>query len=179
MPSNESAISALTAVLDFFSDRATAHASFFLAFLFGLFSILSIVADQQGTSIRTEWLIPYWILFAMGLYELIRFNYYATYAQRLMEATLELSGRAQIIYEKTFSKVGRRLTWVVEKKEQITGGRFWLIAEVYFIAAFIPCTLAFQLCDAAFSVVISFTIVALSFAVADTVAMSKAGMLAS
>ncbi len=77
-------ISSLSAILDFYSDRAIAHASFFLASFFGLFTVLQI---QQNPTLG--WAILYWILFLAGLYTLNRFGYYASFAQKLMEKLVD------------------------------------------------------------------------------------------
>lgn len=63
---------ALSALLDFYSDRATAHASLFVACVFGLFTILAIL--EKNIIILS---LAYWFLFGSGLYELLNFGQYA------------------------------------------------------------------------------------------------------
>lgn len=75
-------IGRLTASLDFYSDRATAHASLFVASIFGLFALLSLI--QQALE---EWVIllsvfVYFRLAYAGYITLTRFSYLAGVAHR-------------------------------------------------------------------------------------------------
>jgi len=72
---------ALSALLDFHSDRATAHAGFLVACIFGLFTILSLI--QGGVVIKFFYSIAYWLLVFGGLYELLNFRDFAGRAQRI------------------------------------------------------------------------------------------------
>jgi hypothetical protein len=69
----------LAALLDFYSDRATAHASLFVASLFGLFSVLSIVDQLTGDYIWFSMVI-YFLLAYSGYFTLVRFGFYAQIA---------------------------------------------------------------------------------------------------
>lgn len=66
----------LSAFLDFYSDRATAHASFLVAAVFGLFSVLYLI---KGESLITKVILSviYWILWSGGYFSLFNFNHYA------------------------------------------------------------------------------------------------------
>lgn len=77
------------ALLDFYSDRAVAHASFFVASIFGIVTILAII--QQLGDILSVWIsIPLFYAFSyMGYYTLTRFGYYADISQRLSEHGLK------------------------------------------------------------------------------------------
>lgn len=95
---DEKEIARLSAICDFHSDRAEAHASFFLAFLFGLFAILAIVAS---TDLPYEILLalPYGILFVGGLWSFANFSLYATYAEGI-EKKLETEWISDIMKSK-------------------------------------------------------------------------------
>lgn len=76
-------------LLDFYSDRAVAHASFFVASIFGLITLLSIIG-QLDTGLKWFsiplfwWSIPLFFAFSyVGYYTLGRFSYYADISQRL------------------------------------------------------------------------------------------------
>lgn len=82
---NEEKYSALSAHLDYYSDRATAHASYFVAFIFGLFVVLQMA---QSTNNGERWLllILSWVVWASGLYCLLNFGLYAFFASRTRNA---------------------------------------------------------------------------------------------
>lgn len=73
---------ALSALLDFHSDRATAHASFLVACVFGLFAILSLIGAPNQAP-HPIYSIAYWLLWLGGLYSLLNFGYYAKKASRV------------------------------------------------------------------------------------------------
>jgi hypothetical protein len=54
-------------LLDFYSDKSTGHASFFVATIFGMFTILSIT--KEGFSINQQFFlaITYWLLVGAAL----------------------------------------------------------------------------------------------------------------
>jgi len=66
----------LSAFLDFYSDRATAHASFLVASVFGLFSVLYLI---EGGDLITKVILSfvYGILWFGGYFSLFNFNFYA------------------------------------------------------------------------------------------------------
>jgi len=81
--------SRVSALLDFYSDRAVAHASFFVASIFGLVTLLTVI---QQLDIYLKWFsvplfwwsIPIFFVFSYtGYYTLIRFNFYASIAGEL------------------------------------------------------------------------------------------------
>lgn len=89
------------ALLDFYSDRAVAHASFFVASIFGLITLLAVIAQLNNNlkwfSIPLSWWsIPLFLVFSyVGYYTLARFGFHADIAQKFSElvpfneATLE------------------------------------------------------------------------------------------
>jgi len=72
----------LSAFLDFYSDRATAHASFLVASVFGLFSVLYLI---EGEKLITRAILSavYWILWFGGYFSLFNFNFYAMKAHEI------------------------------------------------------------------------------------------------
>ena len=91
-PLNPDDIDKISGLLDFFSDRAVAHASFFLASLFGLVAFATIVREEI-TCINS---FLYWIGILLffgfgyaGYFTLIRFGYYAHVSQKIAELGLE------------------------------------------------------------------------------------------
>ena len=93
-PSNLSEeIAAESTLLDFYSDRAVAQASFLLAAMFGLVTLLAIVQEMIRQTLmvpsqRLSWLIyvslfPFWVLAYLGYHTLRRFGSYATAASDL------------------------------------------------------------------------------------------------
>lgn len=73
----ENHLGQLSALLDFYSDRAVAHASFLVATVFGLFAILQLVSKGFSDFV----FIMYWSVFMAGLYCLLNFGYYAGLAE--------------------------------------------------------------------------------------------------
>lgn len=81
MTLKEDKYSALSAHLDYYSDRATAHASIFIAFVFGLFAVLGIAQNASNVE-RWLLLILSWVVWTSGLYCLLNFGFYAFLASR-------------------------------------------------------------------------------------------------
>jgi phosphotransferase system glucose/maltose/N-acetylglucosamine-specific IIC component len=72
-------------VQDFYSKKAVAHASFLVASMFGLFTILAFAERTLGNppSYLNFFLlaITYWSIWVFGLYSMFNFSLYATMAQ--------------------------------------------------------------------------------------------------
>jgi len=66
-----------SAFLDFYSDRATAHASFLVAAVFGLFSVLYLILEGNTLIPEVVLSVVYWILWFAGSFSLFKFNSYA------------------------------------------------------------------------------------------------------
>jgi len=85
----------ISALLDFYSDRAVAHASFFVASIFGLVTLLSIIQQLNmhltWFSIPLAWCsIPLFFAFSyVGYYTLGRFTFYADISDKLGEHGLK------------------------------------------------------------------------------------------
>ena len=76
---NNDTTSRLAALLDFYSDRAVAHASFFVASVFGTFSLLFLVKNWYSLVLVA---MPYSILVLFGIYSLLNFGKYASLAEK-------------------------------------------------------------------------------------------------
>jgi len=74
----------LSALLDFYSDRAVSHATLLVACVFGLFTVLTLLKGTSVT-IKIVYTFTYWLLWASGLYELFNFNHYATEAEKIRQ----------------------------------------------------------------------------------------------
>jgi hypothetical protein len=122
---DEITLKRLSTVQDFFSKRAVAHASFFVASIFGLFTILSLMEKFVNRmpfygiiwQLAWDWNFArflllsssYWFIWLFGLYSFANFGYYATLAQRTEEKIAE--GKEIEIIDETKKKLGRRLSW--------------------------------------------------------------------
>lgn len=87
-PSQEIApnnVDEILGLLDFYSSRAVAHASFFVASIFGLVTFSSITS--QAFKISGFFYVPAFLLFLglayMGYHALMRFGFYAAIAQNI------------------------------------------------------------------------------------------------
>lgn len=86
-------LTARSALLDFYSDRAVAFASFFLASIFGLVSTLAIFQGIEGSVFLVLGsLILYWTFAYAGYFTFRRFSFYAGIADRL-RGSLEESAK--------------------------------------------------------------------------------------
>lgn len=93
----------LSSLLEFYSDRAIAHASFLVACIFGLFTILSVMNNVFGKFSLLVWIllaITYWVLWSFGLYSLLNFGFFATVAQVSKEMITEGSDLEKDVMEK-------------------------------------------------------------------------------
>ncbi len=85
-------ISALGSLIEFYSRRAEAHASYFFSSFFGLFAILAIVYSKSKIRVGEKklWSVIFWALFFMGSYFLMNYRYYATFADQLRQNTITI-----------------------------------------------------------------------------------------
>jgi len=79
---SETDYQALSALLDFHSDRAVAHASFLVACVFGLFTVLSLIKGN-ALALDIVYSVAYWVLWSGGLYSLVNFGKFAAEADRI------------------------------------------------------------------------------------------------
>jgi len=83
----ENKISELSALLEFYSNRATAHASYFVAFVFGLFTIFGLAQNVANIyEQRITLLILSWVVWLSGYYCLLNFGFYSFLAERIKNA---------------------------------------------------------------------------------------------
>jgi len=119
---NEDTFKSLSIVQDFFSKRAVAHASFFVASMFGLFTILSFMErDVNRISLAWNWNLrlsllsaTYWFIWLFGFYSLGNFGYYATLAQHAEEKIAE--NKDNEIINESKKGLGRILKWFYDFK---------------------------------------------------------------
>ena len=71
----------LVGLLDFFSDRATAHASFVVATIFGIYTIL--FAKINGVLLQEVFVLAYLALAVIDIYSFLNFGYYASVASEI------------------------------------------------------------------------------------------------
>lgn len=88
----ESDVAEVAALVDFYSDRAVAHASFFVASIFGTLTFLALVATLPKPVNESIYLVSI-LLFAgfsyMGYFTLVRFRYYASLSDHLTKKGLQ------------------------------------------------------------------------------------------
>lgn len=102
-PREEPDIRRVGPLLDFYSDRAVAHASFLVASIFGLFTLLTIIQQLDVHLMLLSvplfwWSVPIFFVFSyLGYYTLLRFGFYARIAQKLSDHGLE--------FDKTFCTI--------------------------------------------------------------------------
>ena len=73
----------LKTIQDFFSKRAIAFASFFMASFFALFTTLKLIHDLVASLVaRVILSITFWTVWIMGAYCLLCFSYYALFAHQ-------------------------------------------------------------------------------------------------
>ena len=98
---------ALSPLLDFYSDRAVAHASFLVACIFGLVSLLSLLKGANLT-LKIGYSIPYLILLGGGYYSLLNFGHFANEAENI-KRTIEDNKKLLLneIKEGTPKRIGK------------------------------------------------------------------------
>jgi hypothetical protein len=69
----------LTVAENFYSSRTVAHASFFVASIFGSFTILALMKREFVSSVLLS--IIYWLVFLFGVFSFLNFSRYAIRAQ--------------------------------------------------------------------------------------------------
>lgn len=127
----------LTGLLDFYSDRATAHASFVVAGVFGMYTVMF------GNSILPRWVFffVYLALLLIDVYSFMNFGYYAQLAYIIR---IKLEGEHKEEYRKEIIskfKEGNRMFYVFGQiKQSILSGkkRFWFFFVLWVIAIILP-----------------------------------------
>ncbi len=85
----------LTVLQDFYSKRAVAHASFFIASVFGLFAVLALMerysekirSDSSVTAVLALLSLVYLSVGALGVYSFMNFTNYSNRAQKAVGRT--------------------------------------------------------------------------------------------
>jgi hypothetical protein len=108
----------LAAFLDFYSDRATAHASLFVASLFGIFTLLAIVQNLSGFGVWAS-IIIYFALIYAGYFTLVRFGFYADISQRITEGLEQRSTFKNVKWENKVEKEKENLFKYLTKANAI------------------------------------------------------------
>lgn len=96
-PTPELFASRVGGLLDFYSDRAVAHASFLVASIFGLVTLSAIIQQLDFQlmlfPVPLFWLsvLLFFVFSYLGYYALIRFGFYARIADKLRERGLKWS----------------------------------------------------------------------------------------
>ena len=122
---NELVVTRIGALLDFYSDKAVAHASFFVASIFGLVTLWSIV--QQLNMHLTWFSIPLFFAFSyVGYYTLGRFTFYADISQKLGEHGLKYEETLQGVPYKPKNKPKTTLKDYIDKQEDLQKNLFIL-----------------------------------------------------
>lgn len=153
MTDNNEKIQKIAIMVDFYSDRADAHATLFLAFLFGLFTVLAIAQNQN--TCKWIWGIPYWFLFLGGFYSFLNFSLYATYAQKITEEThcYEVKEVKTVLDRVNNNPILGRFHlykhWMGERKIF-----FKILTGAYFIVAFLSCLLVIGRNEAIFGCIV-------------------------
>jgi len=100
-------VDARAALLDFYSSRAVAHASYFIASIFGIVTLLALSQNIGRVPFQNNilwdwlavaiWFIVYAIFAYMGYYTLGQFSKYAAYADTLRASSLALDAHLEDI----------------------------------------------------------------------------------
>lgn len=151
----------VSALLDFFSDKAVAHASFFVASIFGVVTLLALIQGFQRGHIITLLIwtghissistIPFFAVSYAGYYALNRFGYFADLSDKLtlalrLDETLgricinpdkkEEEQESLLAYKGRRENVQRRLLllrMLIERARSTIGGAYW--AAIFVMAA--------------------------------------------
>jgi hypothetical protein len=81
MANNNEEFPRISVLIDIFSDRTVAHASFFVTSIFGLLTLLAL--SQGLKAIYQKIILNIFFFSYSGYYTLLRFNYYADISQKL------------------------------------------------------------------------------------------------
>ena len=76
-------VGALTGLLDFYSDKANAQASFLVADIFGLFTLLAIVEVMDNHTLQFFSIVTYAVLLMVGYHCLVRYGYWTQLADAI------------------------------------------------------------------------------------------------
>ncbi len=151
----------ILALVDFYSDRAVAHASFFLALLIGLFSVLALAQSNQD-NLRWIWAIPYWLLFLGSLYTFANFSLYASYAEKIVQNTCIYEVKEVKDAMETMQK-RLILKWHQVLKSNFPFGTSKVIGCLYFIMAFLSCWMVMGCAQAIGGLIVIFVIGAVTW----------------
>lgn len=149
MSDKDEAITVLAGLLDFHSDRATAHASFIVASIFGLYAILFsfntyFANDNVGIAV---FVITYIFLALFSFYSFLNFSRYASIAnaiQQIMER--EYCLKDNVIREKLASieKIKKETSFFVKKRTKLLlnfqqwKGKIPTLIVAWIITVFLP-----------------------------------------
>lgn len=122
-------LTARAALLDFYSDRAVAHASFLVASIFGLVTLMAIVQLMINHALNLLIyisLIPFVVFSYLGFHSLRRFGKYASVADKLQQSFLNYA-KLKIDLGEGKEKIDFEL-YVIKKlyldKQQLVVSRF-------------------------------------------------------
>lgn len=126
---------------DFYSARAVAHASFFVASVFGLFTILAFMETSSMVS-KALLSVTYWVVWGFGLYSFLNFSRYAVHAQQAESRTTRqvkpliypnetAKGQEKII--RGFERL-RRCEWVSRHDIYLFLGIYFAVGVLVFVA---------------------------------------------
>jgi len=114
-------LTAQSALLDFYSDRAVAHASFLLASIFGLVALLTIVQEMISAPSPTILihisLVSFVILSYAGYHTFRKFGHYAADANNLVWQIQTHAPKSKEWVDEIASKARRELpfTWILDR----------------------------------------------------------------
>lgn len=121
MSDEDESLSVLLGLLDFDSDRATAHASFAVASIFGIYALLSAFNYFDSYYGKTVFGLTYFLLAGFSLYSFLNFSKYASSAHKTQDIMknhyLKSALGQQILAELEEEK----------EKKWITSFRKWLL----------------------------------------------------
>ena len=138
MPTKEQ-LAIFTGLLDFYSDRATAHASFLVAGTFGIYSVL--FAQENVKLPSSIFCATFFALAAMCIYSFLNFGYYATMAENMR---LRLMGARSARIDAEIRDYLRREFWIFYKFREAKHHPFCGICRyvgfvsLWFLAVFVP-----------------------------------------
>lgn len=97
-------------VQNFYSTRAVAHASFFVASIFGLFTVLALM-DSSFLELSSNWSswaalvllsFTYWGVFAVGWHSFMKFSQYSIYAEYAESLTAQKAN--ELVVTRSFER---------------------------------------------------------------------------
>ena len=98
----EKKVEALVGLLDFYSDRAEAQASFLVASVFGLFALLSMVQNITNMTLVILSVIPYVMLALIGFRCFQRFGAYASTADKIKQLLEKYADPTKLLAETVY-----------------------------------------------------------------------------